>query len=600
MIDVFVSYKSEDRSAAELIAHVLEAEGLTVWWDPVLQAGQDYQDTIDTNLRNALVVVVLWSPLSVKSRWVRSEATVADRQGALVPVMIRACERPLAFELVQTADLTRWHGERDAPEWRHFMNDLHAKLADRRGQAASPHPPAQIAASELEALFWSSIKDSTDASDLQSYLSRYPNGQFVELARRRLDTRKGFLKPLPQWSKRAGIAAVTIVALSIAIASWIAYFKPERDVGKMPADPTAIKPTVVSDKVIEVWFAGSPHSSGLPPTMVSQKILDAARMLGYSVKSQGYRATDFLPNLLKVAAAGNAPDVIFVDNYIHVEGGKTAAGSFDGMESNAALRSRLVPVSGALDDLGRGWEFLVAGSPDHDAAEAMVAELSGCETPLPSPGEELLRRLQLQAEAAARDFLQCSKDPSLYDRAALARDCTEQLAPPRRVAVCKMTSAAKLAFVETAVAITGQRLVGRRSIVSVHRFDDGWRLLAVSSDPVSVGETAGQWRALEPRFIASGMAPKAATLQTPDGVLPPPAAGERFGEFGWVPAKPGAIAQIVEMNYGWDTRLFLVDPAESHLSTGKLWTTNGPWRWRIWTVGADGAVALSETRSFKH
>jgi len=43
-------------------------------------------------------------------------------------------------------------------------------------------------------------------------------------------------------------------------------------------------------------------------------------------------------------AAGNAPDVIFIDNYIHVEGGKTAMGSFDGMQSNAALSSQLVPV----------------------------------------------------------------------------------------------------------------------------------------------------------------------------------------------------------------------------------------------------------------
>ncbi len=304
--------------------------------------------------------------------------------------------------------------------------------------------------------------------------------------------------------------------------------------------------------------------------------------------------------MLKAIAVGNAPDVIFTDNYIHVKGGKTATGSFDGMQSDAKLHSRLFAVSEALGDLGRGWAFLVAGSPDHEAAEALVAEFSGCQTPMPSPGEELLRRLQLQAEAAARDFLQCSQDPSIYDRAALSRDCAEQTTTPRRIEVCRITSTAKLAFVETAVAITGELLVGRRSIVSVHRFDDGWRLLAVSSDPASVGETAGRWRALEPRFGASGMAPTAATLQTPDGVLPAPAAGERFGEFSWLPAEPASIAQVVEMNYGRDTRLFLVDPAESRLSTGRLWTTKSTWHWRVWTVGADGAIALSETRSFQN
>jgi formylglycine-generating enzyme required for sulfatase activity len=42
-----------------------------------------------------------------------------------------------------------------------------------------------------EGLFWQSIKDSRDASDFDAYLKRYPNGDFADLARSRMDKLKG-------------------------------------------------------------------------------------------------------------------------------------------------------------------------------------------------------------------------------------------------------------------------------------------------------------------------------------------------------------------------------------------------------------------------
>jgi hypothetical protein len=598
MKDVFISYKSDDRSSAKLIAHSLEAEGFKVWWDPALQAGEDYQDIIDTNLRSALVVVVLWSPLSVKSRWVRSEATVADRQGALLPVMIRVCDRPVAFELVQTADLTRWQGDRDATEWRQFISDLHAKLAARRAQATSQHPPAPITASDLEALFWSSIKDSSDASDFESYLSRYPRGLFIDLARSRLEDRKK--PPDPRWPKFVfGTAVAVSVAAAIAL-STVFFNRDGANVSTSPQETRSKPVAVASDKVIEVWFAGNPHAAQQPSITVSSGILDTARTLGYSVGSRGYLATDFLPELLKAVGAGNPPDIIFIDNYIHLEGGKTALGLFKGMQSDAGLYTRLLKVSGALGDLGRGWAFLVAGSPDHDGAEALVTELSGCPTPMTTPVEALLRRVQLQAETVVRGFLQCAPDdPSILDRDSLSRRCAGKPSTARRVTVCRITAAPKLAFVETAAAVTSEHEVGRHSFVSVHRLDGDWRLLTVTEDPVSTGETAERWRELAPQFAALGEVPMSASLQTPDGVLPSPPSGERFGYFTWLPAERAAIGQVIEMNYGYDTRLFLVGPTESRLSSGQLWTVYGAWRWRVWTVGPDGALAFSQTKSFQ-
>lgn len=215
MADVFISYRSEDRARAAPVAKALEAEGLTVWWDSDLQVGQDYQETIDTNLRNALLVVVLWTPGSVKSRWVRSEATVADRHGALLPVLLEPCQLPVAFELVQTADLTHWHGDRSDPVWQQLLQNLRTRLEQRQAQAGTTQPPPAMAAVELEALFWSSIKDSNEAADFLSYLSRFPKGHFVELARKRgaeLSTRR---RRLLRGAALAGVAGVAGLIIAI-------------------------------------------------------------------------------------------------------------------------------------------------------------------------------------------------------------------------------------------------------------------------------------------------------------------------------------------------------------------------------------------------
>ncbi|HKZ81407.1 MAG TPA: hypothetical protein VJ124_24270, partial [Pyrinomonadaceae bacterium] len=44
---------------------------------------------------------------------------------------------------------------------------------------------------EIELSFWDSIKNSTDPEDFQSYLRKYPNGQFAEIARRRINANGG-------------------------------------------------------------------------------------------------------------------------------------------------------------------------------------------------------------------------------------------------------------------------------------------------------------------------------------------------------------------------------------------------------------------------
>jgi TolB-like protein len=122
--DIFLSYNREDQARAKLFAEAFEAQGFKVWWDVGLRTGEAYDEVTEAALRTAKAVVVLWSKKSVQSRWVRAEATLADRNKTLVPCMIEPCERPIMFELTQTAELGHWQGQPDDRVWAAFLADV--------------------------------------------------------------------------------------------------------------------------------------------------------------------------------------------------------------------------------------------------------------------------------------------------------------------------------------------------------------------------------------------------------------------------------------------------------------------------------------------
>src|SRR4051794_15832902 len=86
VFDVFISYSKSRRAEAADLAADLEARGYTVWWDTDLIIGDQFQDVITTRLARALAVIVIWSPVSVESNWVQSEAGRAMKRKVLIPV----------------------------------------------------------------------------------------------------------------------------------------------------------------------------------------------------------------------------------------------------------------------------------------------------------------------------------------------------------------------------------------------------------------------------------------------------------------------------------------------------------------------------------
>ena len=136
--DVFISYSRDDRPAARHFAECLEEEGFSVWWDAALHAGESFDQVIERELKAAMAAIVLWSPRSVASRWVRAEATLADRHGKLIPVIIESCERPIIFELTHTNDFSDWLGDKTDSRWKMLVQDLRRLMGVEKRPAMVP------------------------------------------------------------------------------------------------------------------------------------------------------------------------------------------------------------------------------------------------------------------------------------------------------------------------------------------------------------------------------------------------------------------------------------------------------------------------------
>lgn len=100
--DIFVSYsKTEPKITMEIVS-MLEAAGYKVWWDTNLVSGDEFSDVIRRELVGSRAVVVIWTQVSVKSKWVKAEAQMADFDDKLVPVRPRTLdprEIPLPFNI---------------------------------------------------------------------------------------------------------------------------------------------------------------------------------------------------------------------------------------------------------------------------------------------------------------------------------------------------------------------------------------------------------------------------------------------------------------------------------------------------------------------
>ena len=130
MADLFVSYARADRPRVAPLVAALEAEGWSVWWDPEIAPGQEFDRLIGEELEKARAVIVVWTPTSVISRWVRGEAREAADRGVLAPVRFENAHLPIDLRAIHTTDLDAWADDARGPEFRELVRALRTLLRE--------------------------------------------------------------------------------------------------------------------------------------------------------------------------------------------------------------------------------------------------------------------------------------------------------------------------------------------------------------------------------------------------------------------------------------------------------------------------------------
>jgi len=139
MSDVFISYKAEDRSRVEPLVDALEAESLDVWWDARVSGGDAWRETIARQLEAAGCVIVVWSKRSTgpEGRFVRDEASWAQKRGTYLPITIDKVDPPLGFGETQALPLRAWKGDPADRRYKAISDCVHQILGKERAQKAA-------------------------------------------------------------------------------------------------------------------------------------------------------------------------------------------------------------------------------------------------------------------------------------------------------------------------------------------------------------------------------------------------------------------------------------------------------------------------------
>lgn len=89
MSHIFISYSRKDKDYAFELAGKLRNDGFEVWIDDRIQSGDDWWDTIDKAISDAIAFIVIMTPSSKDSNWVKREILLADdRKKPVFPLLL--------------------------------------------------------------------------------------------------------------------------------------------------------------------------------------------------------------------------------------------------------------------------------------------------------------------------------------------------------------------------------------------------------------------------------------------------------------------------------------------------------------------------------
>ena len=95
--EVFLSHSSLDTEFADSIAQTLRNHGIPIWYSQTnILGAQQWQDEIGEALRRCDWFIVILSPNSVESMWVKRELTFALKENKfnnkIIPILYQPCD----------------------------------------------------------------------------------------------------------------------------------------------------------------------------------------------------------------------------------------------------------------------------------------------------------------------------------------------------------------------------------------------------------------------------------------------------------------------------------------------------------------------------
>lgn len=124
--DVFLSYRRSDQDLAQRLVEAMQAQGVNVWWDQMIEGGEDWREAIVENLTSARALVILFSEECNNSKQLKKELSIADSlDKEVIPVLIEDT-KPKGHYLYE---LSARNWLRVHPDPSNKMTDLASRLA---------------------------------------------------------------------------------------------------------------------------------------------------------------------------------------------------------------------------------------------------------------------------------------------------------------------------------------------------------------------------------------------------------------------------------------------------------------------------------------
>jgi hypothetical protein len=163
MSDIFLSYVLDDLDKAEKLRNAFRMQGWTVYWNPLTLYSSDYFEAVDRSIKDAQVVIALWSRRAARRSSVVRETLKHLRLTVPVFVRLDKAKPPSSFALRLEFDLSDWDGAESHAELQKLLRHVRAFVAEASPRAGPPASLEELSLVEIQENARLGIKRSAEA-----------------------------------------------------------------------------------------------------------------------------------------------------------------------------------------------------------------------------------------------------------------------------------------------------------------------------------------------------------------------------------------------------------------------------------------------------